>query len=102
MMFNHLATLTLGIAIGALMTTCLVYARVGRALGKLVSVLTIGSGVGLLTWGILITAGCDFKPLEFGPIVFTSAGQIIGWGAGLLSGGVTALVLAFVGAKLSV
>jgi hypothetical protein len=37
-----------------------------------------------------------FQPLQAGPIQFMNASQAIGWGAGSLGAGITALVLAFV------
>lgn len=96
---NDLAPLMLGIVLGAFVLSCLIFERIGRATGKIIAVVGIGLGVGLLTWGIYSAIEGELQPLQAGPIVFKSIGQVIGWGAGLLGGGVTALVLAFVGLK---
>lgn len=90
--------LVLGIGIGALLATALAFPRIGRALGKLTAVSMIGCGVGLGTWGLMSALnGEEFKVLQAGPIVFYSAAQALGWAAGTLAAGVTALVLSFVG-----
>lgn len=93
---NEVGALMLGIAIGAMLVSSFAFARVARILAKTIAVIGIGLGVGLLTWGILAAAGGEFQSLQAGPIQFVSASQAIGWGAGALGGGVTALVLAFV------
>ena len=96
------ASLVLGLAVGfltgALITVVLSFPRVARSIGKLAAVVLIGAGVGLITWGLLGALSREsFQPLEMGPILFSTAAQTLGWGAGCLGSGVTALVLAFVG-----
>ncbi|MFO0940551.1 MAG: hypothetical protein U0930_07260 [Pirellulales bacterium] len=93
---NEVGALMLGIGIGALLVSCLAFPQVSRIFAKSIAVLGIGVGIGLLTWGILGATGMDFQPLRAGPIQFMHASQAIGWGAGSLGAGVTALVLAFV------
>lgn len=94
----HLNGLVVGILIGVLVAVAFSFPRVARAIGKIAAVVLVGIGVGLITWGLMAVLGRDaFEPLRFGPITFHSAPQTLGWGAGCLAGGVTALVLAFVG-----
>ena len=67
-------------------------------LGKLSAVILIAGGVGLVTWGLAGAFNREaFEPLKMGAVTFYTPGQVLGWGAGLLGGGVTALVLSFVG-----
>lgn len=69
-------------------SVCIVVAR-------LVAVAALGAGVGVLTWGItssvldepLRTPAFVPAPLDLLP------SEAIGWGAGLLAGGITALLL---------
>lgn len=93
---KELNIITLGILLGILGTACLAFPGVARALGKIVSVVGIGIGVGLLTFGILSTIDGDFKPFISGPIYVASASQAMGIGSGLLAGGIVALVLAYI------
>ncbi len=95
---HPLLGLVLGILIGALLTVSLSFPRVGRGLGKLMAVALLGLGGGLLCWGLIGSlSSAAFEPMEFGPVLFSSAAQTLGWGVGCLCGGITALVLAFVG-----
>ena len=97
-MHHPLAHILLGVIIGSVLTISLSFPRAGRALGKTVAVALMALGGGLITWGLIGSLSRDpFEPLEFGPILFSSAAQTLGWGAGSLCGGITALVLAFVG-----
>lgn len=89
-----------GLLVGIVLTACLSFPRVARALGKIAAVLFMGAGAGLLTWGLLGVLGNEpFEPMEMGPIVFHNASQALGWGGGCLVGGITGLVLAFVGRR---
>ncbi len=98
----HLPSLVMGgivgLLVGALAAIAFSQPRVARAIGKTAAVVLIAAGAGLLCWGLLTTIGVgEFEALEFGPITLYSATQTLGWGAGLLAGGITALVLALVG-----
>jgi hypothetical protein len=73
---------------------------VGRAIARIFAVLAVGSGVGILTWGITAAKSgqpvfipCGLEQCVGGP------SEIIGWGAGILAAGVTALLLSFVGGR---
>jgi hypothetical protein len=96
MLENPVAALLFGFVLGILMTIALSNPHIARALGKICAFVLIAAGAGLITWAIYGGA-TEFQSLEFGPIVFVSVAQALGWGVGCLAGGVTALVLAFVG-----
>jgi len=67
-----------------------------RLLFKVLAVVAIGAGVGVLTWGIVAAAlGEPIRsPLDVFNVGFAleQPGEAIGWGAGLLAGGIVALV----------
>ena len=79
---------------------CLIRANVARAFAKIIAVAAIGAGIGVLVWGICAQATGTPIRSPFG-LVYLIADPVeaIGWGAGLLAGGITALVLSLVGAK---
>ena len=70
----------------------------GRLFARIFAVIAMGAGVGFLTWGITSAAlGEPVRtPSGLGCFV-TAASEVIGWGAGLLATGVTALVLSCIG-----
>jgi hypothetical protein len=67
----------------------------GRLLARILGVLAVGLGVGLLTWGISASnMGEQIRVPEFlGEKVLQSSSELIGWGAGILAVGLTTLVL---------
>lgn len=77
---------------------CLIRANVARAFARIFAVLAIGAGIGVLTWGICAQAlGMSIRS-PFGLVYLVSDPvEAIGWGAGLLAGGITAMVLSLVG-----
>jgi hypothetical protein len=81
----------------ALLVWALVSPNVGRALARIFAVLAIGLGAGLLAWGIVAasTTGTVRSPLGFEWLI-REPSEVIGWGAGSLAAGITALVLSFV------
>ena len=90
--------LAVGFVVGALASVALSFPRVARSVGKFAAVVLIGCGAGLITWGVIGGINREsFEPLKMAAITFYSPGQILGWGAGLLGSGITALVLSFVG-----
>jgi hypothetical protein len=69
----------------------------GRIIARFFAVISIGGGVGLLTWGISsgpLGEQLTEKSNLWG--LFPSASAVIGWGAGILAVGVTTLALTFV------
>lgn len=100
-------TMITGLAIGLIVVLalsfvmwCLIRANVARAFAKIFAVLAIGAGIGVLTWGICAQAsGMPIRsPLGLVYLISDPV-EAIGWGAGLLACGITALVLSLVGAK---
>lgn len=70
----------------------------GRIVAQVIAVICIGAGVGLLTWGIS-TGPLGEKVAEQGYLwgMLPSASAMIGCGAGLLTVGITAIVLTLIG-----
>jgi hypothetical protein len=68
-----------------------------RFLTLLLAVVAIGIGAGTLTWGITSAAMGDpiRSPIDYFDIGFaiSTPSEAIGWGAGFLAGGFTALIL---------
>jgi len=68
-----------------------------RFLTLTLAVLAIGIGAGALTWGITSAATGDSirSPVDYFDIGFaiSTPSEAIGWGAGFLAGGLTALIL---------
>ena len=74
-----------------------------RLLFRLAAVLGNGIGVGVLTWGIISAATGDpiRSPVDYFDIGFaiSTPSEAIGWGAGFLAGGFTALLFSFIGGR---
>lgn len=74
-----------------------------KFLFRVVAVLAIGIGAGALTWGITsAVTGDDIRsPIDFFDIGFaiSTPSEAIGWGAGFLAGGFTALIFSFIGIR---
>lgn len=68
-----------------------------RFLMLISAVLAIGLGAGVLTWGITSAATGDpiHSPIDFFHVGFaiSTPSEAIGWGAGCLAGGFTALII---------
>jgi hypothetical protein len=70
---------------------------IGRRVARIFAVIAMGSGVGLLILGILgVSRSEQFHP-PFGSDLITEATEGIAWGGGLLTSGIVALVLSYVG-----
>lgn len=68
----------------------------GLLAARILGVLCVGGGVGLLAWGI--SSGTLNEPITDQGIplaIFPSASAVIGWGAGILAVGITTLFLTF-------
>jgi hypothetical protein len=66
----------------------------GRLLARVLGVLAVGLGVGLLVWGISAAhAGEPIRVPEVLDGVLQSSSEVIGWGAGILAVGITTLLL---------
>ena len=93
---SYLLVLIGVLAIGGLLTLCFLKPNVGRFLARIFAVLAIGAGVAaLLIWGLW-----ESRITREGPesdIKMTAI--FLGGGGGLLTSGVLALVLSFLGAR---
>jgi hypothetical protein len=73
---------------------------VGRRFARIFAVVAMGSGVGLLIWGIIGASrggrGGPIRP-PFGTDLITEASEGLALGAGLLTSGIVALVLSYIG-----
>ncbi len=68
----------------------------GRLAARILGVICVGGGIGLLAWGI--SSGMMQEPIhDQGALlpIFPSASAVIGWGAGILAVGLATLVLTF-------
>jgi hypothetical protein len=73
---------------------------VGRVFARVFSVIALGAGVGVLTWGIVAASlGQSVRSPLGWKCLIAEPSEAIGLGAGLLAAGVTALVLSLVGRK---
>ena len=82
----------------ALFSWCIIRPNVGRRFARIFAVAAIGIGIGFLTWGICAAALGETirSPLGLTSLV-AAPSEAIGWGAGSLAAGITALVFSFVG-----
>ncbi len=88
------------VAAAWLVLWALVNPRIGRVFAKIFAVVAVGGGIGILTWGICAAAfGEPIRSLAAFPTLVTTSSEVVGFGAGLLVSGVTALVLSLVGGK---
>ena len=89
---SHVAILGVGLLILGVIKPA-----VGRRFARIFAVIAMGSGVGLLIWGIVgASRGGTLRP-PFGIDLVTEASEGIACGAGLLTSGIIALVLSYVG-----
>jgi hypothetical protein len=66
----------------------------GRLLARVLGVLAVGLGVGLLVWGIVTShAGEPIRVPEVLNGLLQSSSEVIGWGAGILAVGIATLLL---------
>jgi hypothetical protein len=88
----------IGILVGSVVTLSVAYRRVGRLVARLLAVVALAAGAGLLTWGLdAAIRGQQLRGIAWQSIEITQPSEAFGWSAGLLLGGVTALLLSFLG-----
>ena len=94
----QITSFVLGAAAGAIVTVSFAFPRVGRIATRILAVLGIAAGAGLLAWGFRALFGGDsLRAIEVQSVVISQPSEALGWSAGLLAGGITALVLSFLG-----
>jgi hypothetical protein len=86
-----------GLLLGCLITVSLGFPAVGRAVAKILAVLLLGCGIGLLVWVSVTVYRQEVLRPPFGWNVITEVSEAFGWGTGFFVGGVVSLVLAFWG-----
>jgi hypothetical protein len=92
--------LLLLLVVAALLLWCIIRPNVGRLFARIFAVLAIGGGIGVLTWGICAAALGEAIRSPFGlTSLIAEPSEAIGWGAGILAAGITALVLSFIGGR---
>ncbi len=94
----EISSLLGGLVLGSLLTAALAFPRVGRILARLLSVLLFVGGIGLIAWatgGLIL--GSDLTPFVIGQVTIADTSDAIGWGAGLLAGGILTLILSTLG-----
>jgi hypothetical protein len=97
----HLTCITsflVGLVVGILVTTAIAYPRVGRIVSRIVATAGMAAGIGLLTWAVQgMISGVPMRAVHIGQLIVSQPGEGLGWSAALLGGGITALVLSFIG-----
>ena len=90
-----------GLLLVGLLIWGLINPVVGRRLARIFAVTAMGLGMGLLLWGISgAVSGERLRP-PFGSNIISEVSEAVGWGAGLLTGGIVALVLSFLGKSIN-
>ena len=89
----QIAALLAAILALTLVVVCFRNPAVGRFVGKSVAIVSMGLGVGCLVWGIIAAARGEQLPVD-GLLAGVSFSLVIGSGAGFLTAGIVALVLA--------
>ena len=99
-MIFELTSFVLGVMTGGLVLACLAIPRVGRILSKCLATALFAAGVGVLIWVAVqeIHRG-PLTPIVWRQIIITQPGEALGWGGGLVCGGLLALVLSFIGSS---
>jgi hypothetical protein len=90
----EIALLLIGGLVVILLVWCLTRPVVARMLARILAVILMGLGAGFLVWGVVAAATGESARLGN---LLEKASEVIGLGAGCLTGGITALVLSFVG-----
>ena len=99
MMFD-LTSFVLGVMIGGLVVACFAIPRVGRILTKCLAAALLAAGVGMLIWvSVQELRGGTLTPIVWRQIIITQPGEALGWGGGLVCGGILALVFSCIGSS---
>jgi len=98
---SHLSLAAIGVPLllaVVLLLWCFIKPNVGRMFARILAVLAIGLGIGVLTWGIVAASLGEAirSPIGLASLISVPS-EAIGWGAGCLAGGIAALVLSLVG-----
>lgn len=96
----HFTPYILGLLTGAVIALAFSIPRVGRVLSAMVGTGLVVGGVGFLTWAIAALIGNEeLRPVSWQQLYIASPAEAFGLGAGLLVGGVLAVILALRGGR---
>jgi hypothetical protein len=85
-----------GILVGALSALALVFPQVARAVARAIGTVALATGGGMLVWGFdALGRDSELTGIIVGSLRVTQTSEAMGWGAGLLIGGIVALLLSF-------
>ena len=94
---NDVALFLGGLLLGTLITASLGFPAIGRVVAKILAVILLGIGFGVLVLACAtLSQGGPLRP-PFGSNLITEIGEAFGWGAGLFLGGLLALGLSLWG-----
>lgn len=83
-----------GLVAGILLAVSLTFPRVGRTLARVIAVALFVGGIGLIAWAVGgLSMGAELTAFAVGPLLIAHPSDAIGWGGGLLAGGILTLVL---------
>ena len=94
----EITSFVIGLLTGSILTLAIAFPQAGRALTRVVAVTATAIGCGLLIWAFdALARECTLAAIALGQLRIAQPSDAIGWGAGLLLGGVIALFLSFLG-----
>ena len=97
-MIVEVTSFVLGAAAGSLVVVSIAYPRVGRIFARVLALVALSLGIGLLTWAIhAAITGEPLAAIAWERIAISQPGEAFAWSAGLLVGGIIALLLSFAG-----
>ncbi|ADV61599.1 hypothetical protein Isop_1010 [Isosphaera pallida ATCC 43644] len=91
---RELAIFLGGLSLGAVLTICLGFPRIGRAAAKSLGVFALAAGFGLLVWAsVSLYRGESMNLPIYGDYALTYGGESFGWGGALFLGGLVTLIV---------
>jgi hypothetical protein len=98
----EVTNLVVGFLLGTVCTIALAFPRIGRIAARVVAVVSLGAGTGLLVWAIMAATRSEaLRPVVWQAFNITETSEAFGWAAGLLAAGAAALTLSFIGKSRS-
>jgi len=93
-----LGVASIGFVLGVFATICYFQPDLLAVLAKLMSIVFLATGVGVLVWGILsVNLEEPVHPPFNSVMLMRSTAECIAWGSGLLAAGLLCMVFGFVG-----
>jgi hypothetical protein len=97
-MLIEITSVVLGFLAGTICTVALAFPRIGRLVARILAVVSLGAGSGLLVWAIMAAAQSEaLRPIVWKSFNIAEASEAFGWAAGLLLAGAVGLTLSFIG-----